>query len=803
MIVTGATLFERGFTDLISVIPPNGTLAPRSHIRVEQRGKVPGRMNANGTWGGYDWRTHVPTLADIRAWESSGANIGLRTDRFPAVDIDCDDATLTALLIGLTRDELGAAPVRVGRAPKALLLYRTEEPFSRLRLWIRDGVSGRQHLVEVLGAGQQFVASGIHPATMESYRWTNDIDAVRADTLASITLADAERMLNAVQDAVTLMGYVCEREGSGVLAGREQDQATLLAPSLDVLADAVRVIPNDNTTAPHRADYLRMGYAIRAAAGEDTEADAFGLWLEWAMRWPGNDRCPDGNDADTVREDWRRMRPPFAVGWPYVLDMARRHGFRDADMEFPVEDEANAARPDDDEPNRPLQFSDHDLAEQAKAALGQRVRIVPAWDDAPLVWDGYRWERDETRRCEALLVPVLRQQADLALRQGGNAAEERRAAATAKGILHASTIGRVLTMLRADPALTLHPSQLDADPWLLNTPKGAVDLRTGALLPPDANRLFTRSTNAVVGDATACTRWLQFLDEVCDSEPTIQFLQRFAGYCLTGSTREHSLSFMYGSGGNGKSVFLETLAYVLGDYATQAPAETFMASKMDRHPTEVASLMGARLVTASETDAGRRWNEARLRQLTGGDTVQTRVMRSDFFRFKPQFKLLFAGNHRPVIRSVDDAMRRRLHLVPFMKRPAHPDHDLLDKLKAEASGILAWMLEGCLRWQSYGLTPPDSVLLATEDYFSAEDALGRWLAEDTVKDVQAQTVTLDAFAAWRDWCARTGEYAGTAKAFAEELEKRGYARWRDPATRRRGFLGFRLVEKDIWNANLT
>ena len=182
------------------------------------------------------------------------------------------------------------------------------------------------------------------------------------------------------------------------------------------------------------------------------------------------------------------------------------------------------------------------------------------------------------------------------------------------------------------------------------------------------------------------------------------------GYCLTGVTIEHALFFLYGTGANGKSVFVTTLAMILGDYATNAPMDTFMETRSDRHPTDLAGLRGARFVSSIETEQGRRWAESKLKALTGGDKISARFMRQDFFEYVPQFKLVIAGNHKPTIRSIDEAMRRRLHLIPFTVTipPERRDRKLTEKLLRERDGILAWAVEGCLDWQRMGLNPRDA-----------------------------------------------------------------------------------------------
>jgi putative DNA primase/helicase len=269
----------------------------------------------------------------------------------------------------------------------------------------------------------------------------------------------------------------------------------------------------------------------------------------------------------------------------------------------------------------------------------------------------------------------------------------------------------------------------DSDPWLLGTPGGTVDLRTGKLRESRRDDAITRIT-AVAPLDDGCPLWLKFLnDSTGGDEEFIRFLQQFCGYCLTGVTREHALAFIYGPGGNGKSVFLKILTRVFGDYVANAAMDTFTSSKNEKHPTDLAKLRGARLVTASETEADRSWAEARIKQLTGGDVISARFMHQDFFEYEPQFKLMIVGNHTPTLHNVDEAAKRRFNILPFILKPETPDFDLEEKLFREAGGILQWMIVGCLDWQTKGLIRPACVKAATKDYFDDQDLLGQWIED--------------------------------------------------------------------------
>jgi putative DNA primase/helicase len=366
----------------------------------------------------------------------------------------------------------------------------------------------------------------------------------------------------------------------------------------------------------------------------------------------------------------------------------------------------------------------------------------------------------------------------------------RRLAAGKKSTCKASVAGGAERFARADPAHRVTSAIWDSDPWMLATETGTLNLKTGRMHQPKREEYITRLTGCPPENKPA-ELWLRFLHDATNGDKEMEtYLQRIAGYCLTGLTTEHSLFFIYGPGGNGKSVFLNMLVYILGDYATSAPMDTFTASKFDSHPTELAMLKGSRLVTASETEENRAWAEARIKALTGGDPITARFMRQDFFTYQPHFKLLFAGNHQPSLSSVDAAMQRRFNMMPFLHKPTEPDHMLEDKLKAEGPRILAWALRGCLDWQKYGLGRPHSVMAATADYFSQQDLLGQWLEERCVMDREAWDLPGTLFASYNDFMKKAGEHPGTSISFGSKLEKRGFRRQKTNGVRKH--MGLRL-----------
>ncbi len=437
------------------------------------------------------------------------------------------------------------------------------------------------------------------------------------------------------------------------------------------------------------------------------------------------------------------------------------------------------------DPDRPPEFSDDALAQRFVNRHASQLRYVAPWG-CWLHYQGGRWQREETLLAFDLARLICREAASVC-------SDER----IARKIASAATVAAVERLAKTHRSVAATVDQWDADSWVLNTPGGTVDLRTGLLYPHDPAQYLTKITAVAPDSEAACPAWLSFLDRVMAGDAELAgYIQRLCGYALTGSTAEEILAFAYGTGGNGKSKFIGAIAGILGDYATTAPIETFTEAHGEQHPTGLAMLRGARLVTAVETEEGRRWAESRIKTLTGGDKVSARFMRQDFFEFTPQFKLLIAGNHKPSLRSVDEAMRRRLHMIPFAVTIPQEERDpaLADKLKAEWPAILSWMIEGCLAWQASGLKVPAAVRVATDAYLESEDAFGEWFGQCLERRSIGYETTADLFHSWKQWAEQAGETPGTAKRFSQQMLSRdGIGPKRQAGTGRAGFSGVRLV----------
>jgi len=416
----------------------------------------------------------------------------------------------------------------------------------------------------------------------------------------------------------------------------------------------------------------------------------------------------------------------------------------------------------------PPQFSEDSLALQFTARHGHELRFVAAWGRW-LRWNGQRWSDDDTLVAFDLARLVCR---DAAIEAKANPD-------CPKGLPSRLTAARtraaVETLCRSDRKHAAVIAQWDANPWHLNTPAGIVDLTTGAIRPSLQEDYCSKITEVAPGGE--CPLWLQFLADVTAGDTALQsYLARVIGYSLTAVTSEHALFFFYGTGRNGKGTFLNTIARILGDYAKVASMETFTESKTDRHPQELAGLMGRRLVTAQETEEGKRWAESRLKALTGGDPITARFMRQDEFTFMPQFKLLFAGNHKPALRNVDEAIRARMNLIPFTVAIPREKRDkrLSEKLWNEASGILKWAIDGCLEWQRIGLDPPAAVVNATDDYLEAQDVIMLFVEECCEVSIFHAQKLQALFERYKAWCKEAGTFELGRQKFQDALEARGF-----------------------------
>lgn len=434
-------------------------------------------------------------------------------------------------------------------------------------------------------------------------------------------------------------------------------------------------------------------------------------------------------------------------------------------------------------------LTDAGNAERFVARYGRSFRYCPqrGWYS----WDGKRWAADSIGRVLRGATESARKivPQELPLHLAGivdaDRAKEIEGAvrAWAKKSESNNSLKATEYLARYAKSIEVKHAAFDCNPWAFNCANGTIDLTTGACQPHMQADLITKVSPVEYDPKATCPLWLDFLGDITSkSQELMGYLQRAVGYSLTGSTAEHCLFLLHGSGRNGKSTFIELVRYLLGDYGVAAHMNTFLVKKGDSIPNDLAALASARMVAAVETEESKRLDEPKIKQITGGDTITARFLHKEFFDFKPQFKIWLATNALPVIRGTDEGIWRRMKRIPFdvYIPDGKKDEKLGEKLRSEASGILNWALEGLEDYRRNGLEEPQCVTEATEAYRGSQDWLERFVAEETEKAagpndfIQARKL----YERFVQWAERTGEYCVKEVKFAEAMESHGHKKAR-------------------------
>lgn len=548
------------------------------------------------------------------------------------------------------------------------------------------------------------------------------------------------------------------------------------------------------------------GFDLGAAAGFDLLQEHY------------NPRCqPPWSDAELLHKCQEADTVDFGKERGWLL----REDRRPAPAPLPGQNgpEGNGHVPHDRPPpnkdgGERINLTDRGNALRLVDRHGKDLRHCHPWKKW-LAWDGRRWREDDTAQAVRWAKETISSLFEWACEEiarvqkecralGPDDKEERkrlveeleRFQELQKWCLKSEAgprLGAMLELARSDRPVPVLPAQLDPNPWLLNCPNGTLDLAVGELRRHDRGHNITRLCPVAYDPAAPCPAWERFLASVFQGDTElIVFMQRLCGLILTGDVREHILLVLWGKGANGKSTLVNVLLELLGrDYAIKAPPDLLMARKGESHPTERADLYGRRLVVCSETPQGRRLNEALVKDMTGGEPIRARRMREDFWEFEPTHKVFLCTNHKPAILGTDEGIWRRIRLVPFEvtfwdqadpgKRGARDerlrqDKALPGKLRTELPGILAWCVRGCLDWQRDGLTLPQKVQAATNEYRAAEDAVGQFLDECCTVNLGFHCKASALFQRYSRWCETTGEKPSSQRAFGEALTERGFRR---------------------------
>lgn len=411
-----------------------------------------------------------------------------------------------------------------------------------------------------------------------------------------------------------------------------------------------------------------------------------------------------------------------------------------------------------------------------------------------LVWDGRRWKRSESGEIEQRAKNTVRSiYAEAASCSNG---DMRKALAShAKRSESESRIRAMISLAQSEPAVPLTINRLDANPWLLNVGNGTLNLKYGTLQNHKREDLITKLIPTYYDPQAECPLWLKFQERITAGDAElIKFKPKRLGYALTGDTSEQCLFIDYGTGSNGKTTETKTALRLLGEYAYQCPIETFLFSKGDKIPNDVARLAGARLVIASEMEKGRRLAESLIKQLTGGDRIAARFLHKEYFEFTPEFKIWLTVNHKPTIWGTDHAIWRRIRLVPFTVTIPDEEQDetLGDRLAEELPGILSWAVDGLNLWHKERLGKPEAIKKATENYKTEMDLIGGFLADRCEIDPEGEVTASELYETYKKWAEENGERPMSQRRLAESLQERGFHNDRKGKERTRIWKGFTL-----------
>lgn len=412
-----------------------------------------------------------------------------------------------------------------------------------------------------------------------------------------------------------------------------------------------------------------------------------------------------------------------------------------------------------------------------------------------LLWDNSRWALDEDGRSYRAMIDVVRARFQ-ACEAIPDLDQRKKAAAWCVGCESTAKLESALRSAGRSSAFTTTISIWDTDHFTAAAIGATLDLRTVVHRVVRREDFLTMQLGAAYDPEAECPRWIRFLGEVfLDNTELMAYIQRAVGYCLTGDTREQKMFLCHGPGANGKSVFLETLAALLGDYGANAAFETFDANHRNEASNDLAVLRGKRLVTVIETEEGRRLAEARVKSVTGQDPITCRFLYGEYFTYRPTYKIWLAMNHLPQIRGTDKGIWRRIELIPFRADfEGKEDKTLAEALRGELDGILQWALEGLRQWWKRGLDTPQAVHQATKQYREDSDQVGRWIAD---RCLIVSNVFLSSGAGYKNyeaWCKEVGEEPMSQNKWSRRMNEKGFQS--NPDTSKRGWIGIGLLVSD-------
>jgi putative DNA primase/helicase len=498
--------------------------------------------------------------------------------------------------------------------------------------------------------------------------------------------------------------------------------------------------------------------------------EGYGLWQEWSRS------CPKKFDEAVQEGTWKSFDRPYQghrLTVATIYQLAQNEGWQGPSTALVP----SSARASHDQREEFFKETDLGNARRLVKRHGQNLKYVPAWKKW-FIWRDDHWLADEYGSIDELAKETIESIHADAL-QDPDHKRQRELHRHALKSAGADRLQALVRVARSEQSIIAQPTQFDRDPWLLGVRDGVIELKTQSFRGARRED-FTIKRAGVHFDGTAeCPRWREFLYAIMGGDQElIEYLQRVVGYLLTGDAREEVFWVLYGTGANGKSTFLETVAAMLGEYALASDASLLLSKKEQGGPSpEVARLCGARFVSINETPENDVLNEARVKAVTSNATITARHLNQEFFDFIPTHKTFMATNHKPIVKGTDHGTWRRIHLIPFTLRIDNPQRDFRERfLMPELPGILNWALEGVRHYLRQGLAPPKSVLAATEDYRQDMDVIGRWIDECCDLDPGAKVPTRVLHGAFAVWAEEELGWEFNASGFARKLSDRGFGK---------------------------
>ena len=707
-----------------------------------------------------DWTTGpAPTEEEVVAWARK-SNVGLRTGRVSGVVVvDVDRAK------GGRLEEHPRTPtVRTGSGGEHLYFAAPDLPLG-------NSVGKLAPHVDVRADGGQVVFPGsVHPESGRVYRWEQGLSPDEiplapfpADWLAKLTSKNgSSRRATSRSKAGSLVPYRGTRYGLEAL--RRECEAVRTAQT------------GSRNDTLNRAAFALGQLVVGGELHHSAAADLFEAATECGLVSEDGETAVRATIRSGLDAGTKEPRTAPGRGSDASASGASGRGVPPVSPEPPPVEELEPVV--DQEAHQ----TELGLAQRIVACHGNDLLHCFPWG-AWLVWDGTHWMQDESGAVWRLAKKVV---LDL-YQEAINEPDPERKKGLLKFALRCekeTCIRAALSLARSDVSVV--PGDLNQDVWLLNTPTGTLDLRTGNLRAHRREDHLTKLCPTPYDPVAEHPEFDRFLLRIVNRDVlTILYLQRAFGYALTAAVKEHVIFFLVGAGANGKSTLVGAIVFAVGrDYAVQVAPKLLFEDQKDTHPTGVADLYGKRIAATHELDAGSKLAEGLVKQLTGGDRVKARRMRQDFWEFDPTHTLFLCTNTKPVIRGSDEGIWRRIRLVPFRIQipKAEQDGDLPEKLRAEAPGILAWLVEGARSWMELGLDDPDEVLSATAAYRSESDVVGEFIAARCIVSDDSRAKAKNLYEAYCNWHREAlGGEPVSQKTFGGRLSDRGYVRRKDGA----------------------